>query len=563
MLQSIQLGRDLFGQLMRSRPFLFLLALTLASVFAAVATAQQQPTAVDSSTDDGPRLSVSTPKSTYRQGELIPLDLAFTAKDDKRYQVNMATYDRSGRMFYEGFHVEPADGTSDPLAAYFKSGTAFLMGGLTNFQFLSPKPYVVHLDLNEWVRFDKPGTYRVTVESTRVGTKPGDRPPVGEPRKLLSNAIDIQIVASDTSWDESQLKRILADFDASPPPKWEMRMTSTERMAATTKLRFLTSADAAREMARHLRGDENQVDWQCLFGLVGSPNREAGLQEMHRLLFDPDFPVTGMFLQAMALIPLTAENDAKSLQLTMASNMADERSMLLQALPTKQGHALAISADTLLSSEPQAAEGEAHQQLIATLISNFDQLSLDQKNWWLGMRWETVKSPQWLPTLEKIALEYVDYPGPSNASPGYEHLQLSGSALDRWYELDPDSARPAVIAEILRPRPRYNGITLGMLPDQVLASEEHQIADHFVATNDWVIEGRLASLLYRYADADVLNEVLPKIMQKVNGANPWPCAPENYSVAYVAKVDTERAKPLRERVSTLPCGKSPLSQFTP
>jgi hypothetical protein len=561
--QTIQLTRCLFRSFIQFRPVLILLALVAVSTLAAVSPAQQQATVASSSTDDGPQLRVSTPKSTYRQGEMIPLDLAFTAKEDKHYQINMATYDRSGRMSYESFRVEPADGTSDPLAVYFKAHVAFMMGGLTNFQFLSPKPYVVHLNLNEWVRFDKPGNYRITVESSRVGSSRVETFSRGGRNGIVSNGLDLRIVASDPAREESELKGILTDFDSSPPPKWEMRVTSTERMAATTKLRYLTSADAAREMARHLRGDENQVDWQCLFGLVGSPNREAGLQEMHRLLFDPDFPVTGMFLQAMALIPLTAENDAKSLQLAMASNMVDERSMLLQALPTKQGHALAISTDTLLSSEPPTAEGEAHQQLVATLISNFDQLSLDQKNWWLGMKWETVKSPQWLPTLQKIALEYVDYPGPSNASPGYEHLQLSGSALDRWYELDPDSARPAVIAEILRPRPRYNGITLGMLPDQVLASEEHQIADHFVATNDWVIEGRLASLLYRYADADVLNEVLPKIMQKVNGANPWPCAPENYSVAYVAKVDTERAKPLRERVSTLPCGKSPLSQFTP
>ncbi len=416
--QLIQFSRCPCGQLVRSRPFLFLLVLTLASVSAAVTTAQQHTTAVDSSTDEGPQLRVSTPKSTYRQGELIPLDLAFTAKDDSRYQINMATYDRSGRMSHESFHVEPADGTSDPLAVYFKAQAVLMMGGLTNFRFLSAAPYVVHLNLNEWVRFDRPGSYHVIVESSRVGTSQANTFSPGGQNKIVSNGLDLQIVAPDRAWEESQLKTILANFDASPPPKWEMRMTSTERMAATTKLRYLTSADAAREMARHLRGDENQVDWQCLFGLVGSPNKEVGLQEMHGLLFDSDFPVTGIFLRAMALIPLTAENDAKSLQLAMASNMADERSMLLQALPTKQGHALAISADTLLSPEPPTAEGEAHQQLVATLISNFDQLSLDQKNWWLGMKWETVKSPQWLPTLQKIALEYVDYPGPSNASPG-------------------------------------------------------------------------------------------------------------------------------------------------
>jgi hypothetical protein len=510
---------------------------------------------------DGPQLHISTPKSAYRQGELIPLDLAFTAHGSGRYQINMASYDRSGRMSYETFRVEPSAGTTDPLAAYFRAETIFMYGGLTNFRDLSDTPYVMRLNLNEWVRFDKPGEYRVSVSSVRVGEKPGSHAAFTAGKAIESNPINLQIISADPGWEKSELQRILTEYDASAPPNW--RLTNTQRMAATTELRYLASADAAREMARHLRGDENQVDRQCLFGLVGSPNKEAGRQEMHRLLLDPDFPVTEMFLQAMALIPLNPDKDAKSLRGEMASNIADARSMLLQALPLKQGHALAVSADTLLSSGTLTAGGDAHLQLVDILIAHFDQLSIDQQNWWLGIKWETVKNPQWLPTLKRIAMEYVDYPGPSNASPAYEHLQLSGSALSRWYELDPDTARPAVIAEILRPRPRYNGITLGMLLDKILSEEEHAIADHFVATGDWVIEGRLASLLYRYADADVLDQVLPKITQKVNGASLWPCAPENYAVAYVAKVDPEKAKPLQQRVATLPCGKASLSQFTP
>lgn len=84
------------------------------------ATALRNPaSAVSSDSQDTPQLRLSANASVYRQGELIPLELSFTSKISDRYQVNMAGYDRSGRMGYEKFVVEPADGTADPLLAYF------------------------------------------------------------------------------------------------------------------------------------------------------------------------------------------------------------------------------------------------------------------------------------------------------------------------------------------------------------------------------------------------------------------------------------------------------------
>src|SRR6185437_4370232 len=80
---------------------------------------------------DDVKLQLSTKSSVYRQGELIPLELSFTSSLTNRYQVNMASYDRSGRMNYEKFLVEPSDGTSDPLLVYFSSRSSFLGGGLT------------------------------------------------------------------------------------------------------------------------------------------------------------------------------------------------------------------------------------------------------------------------------------------------------------------------------------------------------------------------------------------------------------------------------------------------
>jgi hypothetical protein len=99
-----------------------------------------------------------------------------------------------------------------------------------------------------------------------------------------------------------------------------------------------------------------------------------------------------------------------------------------------------------------------------------------------------------------------------------------------------------------------------MLPDKVLPNEQHTIAAHFLATNDYNVEGNLASLLNRYADAAVLPQVLPKIARKLDGL--WACIPENNAVAYVQKVDPEAAKPLIERV-TSGCRKFPSQSDLP
>lgn len=530
----------------RRRSTIVLLAAIMQTHVGGGTAAQDSSSVASSASQDSPQLQLSTNATVYRQGQLIPLELSFTSKVPNRYQVNMAGYDRSGRMGYEKFVVEPADGTADPLLAYFKSETVFFGGALTNFKFLSDSPYVTHLCLNEWVRFDKPGNYRVTVTSRRVSDTPGGKSYYqGAIQRLKSNSIEIRIIEPDSAWQHSEMKSILADLDTSAPPTGPF--SSSPRITAMTRLRYLGSADAARELARRLSGDEGQVDWVCTFGLIGSPNKLAGYEEMRRLLVDPDFPVGSGFLQAMAIVLLDPAQPPEALRQQREANLEDARSALMSAVLTKRGKALAVSVDTVLRNRPNSSS-EDRSKLLSLLIAGFRELGTEQQRTWLEEQWPKVKDAAWLPTLRAIAAEYADYPVPNapNVLPAYDYFKLSGDGLIRWYELDPEGARPAVLAEIVRQRPRYSANTLGMLPDKVLPNEERAIADHFLTADGDAVEGNLASLLNRYADASVLAEVLPKIRKKVG---PWACIPEINAVAYVQRVDPEAAKPLSERVA--------------
>ena len=72
-----------------------------------------------------------------------------------------------------------------------------------------------------------------------------------------------------------------------------------------------------------------------------------------------------------------------------------------------------------------------------------------------------------LPILKRHAQSYHGFPE-MRESNAYESLEISASALRHWYELDPDGARPAIITEISRPRPRFGARLLGILPHETL-----------------------------------------------------------------------------------------------
>lgn len=506
-----------------------------------VASAQGRPEPSKAAPGAGPRLHLSTKSTTYRIGELIPLELSFSSATPKRYQINMARYDRSGRMNYEGFVVSPKEGTRDPLSLYFNSIPAFVMGGLTGFKFLSSNPTVIELNLNEWASFDKPGTYKVKVVSGRVSDAQGDGNPVSRAFELESNTIELRIVPSDAAWQQAQLAQAVAVLDrgtrnevyAAHDPYWH----------ALSVLRYLGSEAAARELARRLRGENNNTDFQCMFGLIGSPNRQIGFTEMDRLFDDPEFPISGLFLTTMSILPLDPSESSKSLNDEREANMSVLRQRLATSVADKQGKALAVSLDTLLGDSGSRLSAENRSRLVPQLVQVFPLLSASEQAAWLQDRWDDIRSPAWVPVLRKIALRYHDF-SELREEHAYESLQVSSAALVRWYELDPTDARDAVIAEITRPKPRYSARVLGILPDKTLPEAGQVIAQNLLDTDNFEIEGNLASLLFRYADASDLPEVLSKADSLVGT---WACEPQDDTLAYILKVDPATARPLIER----------------
>jgi hypothetical protein len=472
-------------------------------------------------------------KSQFYLGEVIPLELTFTSKMPKLYQINMARYDRSGRMPYEQFLVNPDGSWGDPLQSYFNSSMGWMGGGLTGFEFLSESPTKISLELNEWVQFHRDGKYRVAVQTSRVGQIPGE----------ASSLFD-KPLSPTTSWQEQTLVQALATLDTSaqdPAKAVANPAEPTPRHQALKALRYLGTASAAKELARHLRGEDTNFDFECMFGLVGSPQHEAALSEMRRLLADPDHPVTDLFLIGMSVLSLNKDESPEVLRPQREQRYQAIHAEFLDDLPHKRGNALAVSLYTALNQvgPQQAIPREENEQLAAQLPAIFDRLPVEKQYELLAYRWDSLHSPALLPLLRTYARKYEDFPTP-NEIHAYNANNLSGTALLHWYELAPEEARAAIIREILRPKPRFNAQTLGILPDRTLPEAEQALIEHFSSNDeDYWISANLASLIQRYATAAILPRILAIVDKNVGK---WACDIQEPALAYLLRVDPVAAR---------------------
>ena len=482
-------------------------------------------------------LQVAVPggRQAFRIGETIPIKLSFSSRVKDAYQLDEAQYDRSGRMDYEHFAVTPRDGAVDPLASYFASGM-HMGGGLTGFSLLTRKPWTIQLNLNEWVRFTKPGEYRLTVSSERVEAVDSSVPQGTSPVTAISNEIRLKILPADPSWQRHAYEEAVATFQAPASAKDE----NDTRANALETLRFLGTPDATRELVKQMRGEDPGLDSICYLALVSSPERAVALGALEEALADPDRPIDADFLGVLSFV----ESKDATRDATQTEDKRKALDQLVRALPKKRGKALRVSLDEALNyawSHPDTrllAE-ETTQKLVKQLISIFDQLPMQEQAGLLEFRWNQIKSLALLPVLKRDA--ETDFTTASTED--YRNVrERTVWALRRWFELDPVGARPAIIHEITQPHPRF-GSSLGMLPEKTLPEVDQALADHFTAADGDDLSN-LASLIFRYATGAILPQVLKKFDQHTGD---WEYDSQNDILAYILRVDPAAAKPRIEK----------------
>jgi hypothetical protein len=172
----------------------------------------------------------------FRLGEVIQLSLSVTATE-----VGYSVEARDGlrERDLESFTAAPSDGVSDPLEGI---GAVMNPSGIYSKLPLVPgKPFSVGVELNQWIRFGRPGKFQVTARSSRVF--PGE---YGVRFQIVSDPMDVEIVPADAQWQKEQLARILADLPA-PGAGYSVRAA-----AAVRALGYLGSDDALREIQKRI-----------------------------------------------------------------------------------------------------------------------------------------------------------------------------------------------------------------------------------------------------------------------------------------------------------------------
>jgi hypothetical protein len=512
-----------------------LFALTLfPAVLLSASPAQNAPEA--SPNDVKLTVVIRRGQSTFRTGELIPLDLSFTSTALGQYQFDNASYDRSGRLNLDTFNVEPKSGWDDPLDAYFHSFQVFMGGGLRGASVLSTHPTIIHFDLNEWIRFKTPGHHRITITSGRVSRIRG--PDGGRAVSVTSNTIAVSIVPATREWQAATLKATVAALDGMQATSGASTGALGPQEQAVKVLRYLGSAGAARELARHLTG--TKWDWDFTAGLVGSPAKDTALEEMKRLV-DPDFPVTDRFLTAMSVIEVSDDaGDARPAERDEAEQQF--RQLLTSAIDGKRGWARAVSVKSIVEEAAIHSRGlppDLRRKLTRELIADFDKLPLEKQAELIQFRWPALDHEEMLPLIRTIARRYRDFPELREIV-AYEFNNMSGAALKHWYEMEPEEARPVVIQEIIRPKPRFGSSVLGILPDKSLPEVESVLVDHLRGEYQFDVNGNIASLIARYAT--------PAIEGRVTGyldpmLGKMACSVQEPLLAYILRVDPEGARP--------------------
>lgn len=499
-------------------------------------------------------LSLKGGSRQFHVGEVIPLRLAFSSSVPGRYSVDMASYDRSGRMTSEEFHLEPHDGWSDPLTDYFDSGLfSFMGGGLRGIPELGTEPKTMDLDLNEWVRFERPGHYRLSVSSSRV--QPKNRDSSGERFTIASNEVEFEIVPIDNEWAQQQVARSLAAF------------SSTDQDAAShaaRTLRFLGTENAVSAMVEKFRGDEGGCDLDYMFGLIGSSSRAFVVHEMEAALDGHDHPISPMFVRTLAVLayrldhpepfpspPLLAlgqdntaweqwRQQSKQREDSLKPYLRRYLGRLRDSLNHKTDRAFAEGLISIMieGTESGVLEdpefGEFFTQTRDRMPALFLQLPKGSQESLLSFWWEQIRSSEMAPVLRKLY----------DTTPSFQR----GEYLRLINDLDHKQARDLVLEDMQRPNPTLLYDEIHILGNEALPAIDHVLArrldeaEKSQATSFPIF----AMLIERHATVQVLPEI-EAVYQRFGESGD--CAARANLVAYFLRVDFKYGKQELNRIN--------------
>jgi hypothetical protein len=198
---------------------------------------------------EGVKFVITSPKTEFFFGEVIPLELQFTSARPRTSLADGQLQDRVGRLNYnEEFVAAPASISEDPLQGL--QGGAGGMGGVS-----------------------------------------------GPSLELVSNVLTLSIRPVPAAWVAEQIALAGKILDA---PGSRTGQTAKERQGAIRVLRFIESPEAAQALLPRVTDGRDMDSFSAYMGVLASPYRKQLLPLMEQRLVAPDQPVWDRYLDTLA-----------------------------------------------------------------------------------------------------------------------------------------------------------------------------------------------------------------------------------------------------------------------
>jgi hypothetical protein len=398
-------------------------------------------------------------QNKFRQGEIIPIELRFSTSSKTQYDFLNRTYDRSGRLYLDGFVIDRQEKTFDPLDDYFNRGGIFMAGGLFSVPTLNTTPQIINYELNDYLSFKEAGKYRIYIASPRVSSKKEKKDGVknamfGDGITLASNILEFEILPADEKWQAEKFAEGIKNN--------------------CSILRHLGTKAAAKEMLiRFSRGDK-ACEFDNYIGLFGSPERQFIVNEMEQMLVSPDYAVTNDFFQMLLRLKYFLNNPKIEKDETnpfgLETKKEKEKKNLikldylekfLKALPDKNKTVFQTSLEIYFGFH---ADGEKQPpaEITAALVNDFGNLS--KKTQWMILQnsLDKLKTPAMLPVLQSIynSLEKVN----ADSFDFFYDRDLLNQSIKGIYNLDRNAGKQIILNEMRRPKQKVYTSVLTLLP---------------------------------------------------------------------------------------------------
>ena len=488
------------------------------------------------------KLTLAEPKSVYKIGEPIRLNLEFTA--DREGYVAEILPDRKEQST-DTVVISPVIGVTNWLDE-MTDRSRYLRDVISTAS-LSNVPQRVELILNDTLRFDNPGRYTVSVTTRRV-TKNSKL--YSRPLTLTTNSITFEVEPMGEADEVAEVKRLSDRLAAQG--NWQTQEEVGKLLS------YLTGEPSTREkVKRFLNMDERSgnLNAHLWYGLFIARNRQLVLKLLEEALRDPNTPVSSQLLSLVTRLRMLVTDGVrmdKSVAVTpMLSPEEDPRAReirdayvveLSAGLAKRKDKALTTTAITIASNppkDPQAANvGSSEARRV--LIQQFDTLHLFSQEWLLRQDWEELRDRSMIPVFKRML----------STGPGPAQKNLHEAALKLLIEVAPDEARPFVVAEIRDPNSFVDVKLLGSIEAKSLPEADAILLEQirrFAAIPDnrgFVHLKQKTSLLVRFGTDGIYRELMD--LYQTVGAKLYPDGRAGL-LAYFAKHNEREALPLIEQ----------------